>query len=143
MAFARSRHTWLWVVVFLAASGVVVLTARWQRVNHSPVSLPQLANQLESQLHLYPLPAAKSGDPNSGVYLSRQPRPYTSLPQCRRRSFLPEWQDIVLVSAIPTTDEMFTTTLHEWDDAAVILDGFLVFGDPALIADILRVYKSK
>lgn len=142
MPVSQSRRWWLLFGGFIVACILVVTLARWHKTKNKPPSLPHLANCLESQLNLYPLPAAKSGDPASGIYLCRRhDRLYNTLPQCRHRDFLPQWRGVVLLSSIPASDEMFAQTLRDWGDMALVLDGFLVFGDPDLIADILHVYK--
>jgi hypothetical protein len=136
---AQSPRLWLPLCCFLAAVGLVPLTYRW-RQQTPPLSIFELTAQAESKLHLHAVPFAGHGDPQAGIYLCREPGcTRENLPSARQRVFLGEWRGVVVVMPLPTTDEMIGQKLSDWGDAAVVVGNVLLFGDPPLVAEIVRM----
>jgi hypothetical protein len=142
MSHAASRSFRFWnpvSILFVAAVVLVPLTCRWRRQS-PPGSNLSLTAQAETKLHLHVVPFAGHGDPQAGVYLCREDgRRREDLPTARQREFLREWRGIVLVMPLPASDGMIDQTLSEWGDAAAVIGDLIVWGDPALVAEIVKM----
>jgi hypothetical protein len=136
---ARSPRLWIPVCFFGLVLAVPIM-CQFRRHTREPRTITDFVTQAESRLGLHAVAAAKSGKPASGVYFCREGgRRREELPQARERVFLSDWKGVVLITNVPTTDSDFRERLTEWGDAAAVVGGLVVWGDPVLVAEIVKM----
>jgi len=134
----------LWFsLLFLSAVVTVPLAYRSLRRAVPPRSIGDLAARAESQLGLHAVAAAQTDKGRCGMYLCREDgHSWLDLPHTRIRQFVREWRGVVLLTPAPAADKNLCRTVEEWGDAGALIGNVLVFGDPALVAEIIRLASS-
>jgi hypothetical protein len=147
MLFVRLKLVtwWRYVAVALLAglAGYTLHHLPGWAVGQPADSIPALVAHLEQHgTLLRVVPVANNGDVCGGAYLTRTSKDWDQLSRLMRvPEDLPRWQGTLLV--LPEHNTWFRTQARlSWGNGGLVYGRLVVFGDPALLAEVRAVLAA-